>query len=349
MKAALLKGSNQVIIDDIPVPKISDDEVLLEIKYCGICGSDVCSVRDATLLPPGTYMGHEFSGVIAEIGKNVGGTWKVGDRVTCNPLYMCGECWGCKHGRYSICQYAAAKGIGTASGIEYQGAFAKYVRVPIPGKRLHHLPDELSFEEGALVEACATSLHPVRVSAFRPRDSAMVLGAGPIGLGVIAHLKSAGAGLIIATEVNGKRIELAEKFGADYVFNPQEFSDLKAKVLELTNGEGIDVVFMHAPVSTVFEHASDFLRIGGQIILHGIITEKVPILPIDWAMNEWQLQGLMGYYADEFPMAIEYLRKKLPYKEMITSKIKLGDIVNEGFDRLLTPDHSEVKILVSPE
>jgi (R,R)-butanediol dehydrogenase/meso-butanediol dehydrogenase/diacetyl reductase len=349
LKAELLKGPGEIVLDEVPVPRISDDEVLVEVKYCGICGSDAHAVPEAVLIPPGTYMGHEFSGVLAKVGKNVKG-WKPRDRVVANPLYMCGECYACKHGRQSLCNHAIEHMIGGVPGREHAGAFAKYVRVPIPEHRLHGLPDEVPFEEGALVEPLAVSLHAVRMSAFRPRDNTMVLGAGPVGLGVIAHLKHAGAGLIIATETIEKRVEAAKKLGADCVFNPQKVSNLRERVLELTNGGGVDVVFDCSGVARAFQSATDFLRRGGQVMLTGVITHETPILPMNFTINEWQLQGSYAYYSDEFPMVIEFLKKGVsPVKEMITSKIKLSDIVKEGFDKLLKPGHNEIKILVEPE
>jgi len=349
LKAELLKGPGEVVLDEVPVPEISDDEVLVEVKYCGICGGDVQSIPHCALHQAGSYMGHEFAGVLAKAGKNVRG-WKVGDRVVVNPLYMCGECYACLHGFLSCCEYAMDKGIGLAVGKEYAGAFAKYVRVPIPEWRLHGLPDEVSFEEGALVEPLAVSLHAVRMSAFRPGDHTMVLGAGPIGLGVIAHLKNAGAGLIIATETTEKRAEMAEKLGAGYVFNPKKVSNLKEKVLELTNGGGVDVVFDCSGVAQAFQSATDFLRRGGQVILTGVITYETPILPMNFTINEWQLQGSYAYYSDEFPMVIDFLKKGIwPVKELITSKIKLSNIVKEGFDKLTKPGNNEIKIIVEPD
>ncbi len=349
MKALLLKGPGEVVLEQVPVPEISDAEVLVEVKFCGICGTDIKSVPDCALLSAGTYIGHEFSGVLAKVGRHVRG-WKVGDRVVANPMYTCGECDACQQGRPSICDYGTEYCIGAAAGLEYAGAFAKYVRVPIPERRLYRLPNEVSFEEGALVEALACSLNAVRVSAFRPREQTMVLGAGPIGLGVIAYLKNAGAGMIIATETIEKRAEVAKKLGADHVFNPQKVTDLKEKVLELTEGKGVNVVFDCSGVPQAFHSATDFLRKGGQILLKGIISTEVPILPMNFTFNEWELKGSVASYADEFPMVIEFLKKGVsPVKEMVTSKIKLSDIVKKGFDVLLKPDHNEIKVLVEPD
>ena len=349
MKAALLKGPGELVLDEIPVPEISDDEVLVEVKYCGICGSDLHAIPEAILLPPGTYLGHEFSGVITKVGNDVAG-WKVGDRVVANPMYMCGQCYACRHGNQIQCPLAMTHVIGCAAGLEHAGAFAKLVRVPIPEWRLHHLPDEVSFEEGALVEPLSCSLHAVRISNFRVGDDTMVLGAGMIGLGVIAHLKTAGAGIIIATETLETRAKLARKLGADYVFNPLEEPNLKEKVLELTGGKGIDVVFDCSGVPQAFKTATDFLRKGGQVLLMGIITRETPILPMNFNINEWELKGSLCYNTDEFPMVLEFLKKGvLPVKELITSKIRLSNIIKEGFDALAKPGNNEIKIIVEPD
>ena len=349
LRAVLVKGPGELVIEDVPIPEISEDEVLVEVKYSGICGSDVRSLADCLLYQPGTYMGHEFSGIINKVGKHVKGL-KVGDRVTANPLFICNECYACKHGRQSQCEHGFEHAIGCVPGLEHAGAWAKYVRVPIPERRLYRIPKEVSFEEGALVEPLACSLHAVKVSGFSSGEHAMVLGAGPIGLGIIAHRKNTGAGLIIVTEIRPRRVELAKKLGADYVFNPQEEPDLKDKVSLLTNGKGIDVVFDCSGNPLVFQSATDFLRKGGLVLLSGIIEQETPIIPMNWVLNEWRLQGSMCYYADEYPMVIDFLKKGIsPVKEMITSKVKLSDIVNKGFDVLADPNNNEIKILVEPD
>jgi (R,R)-butanediol dehydrogenase/meso-butanediol dehydrogenase/diacetyl reductase len=349
LKALLLKGPEDIHLEDVPVPTISDDEVLVEVKFCGICGTDLHSVSNCEPYKAGTYLGHEFSGILAQVGKGVVG-WGIDDRVVVRPRYMCGECWACQHGRQSLCVHGFGRGIGLVPGIEYAGAFAKFVRVPVPKWRLLRLPAEVSFEEGALVEPLACSLHAVRVSAFKQRERVMVLGAGTIGLGVIAHLKDAGAGLIIATETVESRAELAKRLGADFVFNPNEVPTVREEVMELTNGNGVDVVFECSGIAEVFSTATDFLRPGGQIMLVGVVNKGVTILPMNFTFNEWEMKGTITSYADEFPMAIEFLqRSRLPAVEMITSKIKLSRIIENGINVLRKPSHREVKIIVQPD
>jgi len=188
------------------------------------------------------------------------------------------------------------------------------------------------------------------VSIFKPRDRTMVLGAGMIGLGVIAHLKAAGAGLIIVTETTERRTAMAKKLGADYVFNPMTTPDLREKVRELTDGTGVDIVFDCSGVAGAFRSAPSFLRKGGQILLKGIIPKEVPILPMDFTFNEWQIQGSLCYYADEFPMVLEFLKRGIsPVRELVTSKIKLSDIVSRGFGVLAAPGNTEIKVIVSPD
>jgi len=347
MKAALLKAAKQVALEEIPVPEISSDEALVEVKYCGICGTDVASYRNPEFFPPGTYLGHEFSGVISKLGSDVQG-FKVGDRVTATPMWQCGKCEPCKHGLVNLCE-VMMDGIGCAVGLEFAGAFAKYVRIPQAEKRLYKLPDEVSFEEGALVEPLATSLHATRMSSFRAGNHTMVLGMGGIGLGVAMFLKHAGAGLIIASEVNKKRAADAKKVGADYVINPKDVSDWKEEITKLTGGRGIDNSYLCTNAPQAFKCSTEVLRYRGQLTMIGLITQEIPITPVIINMGELNIQGSL-IYTDEFNLVIDLLKKGvIPAKEMISSKIKLNDIVEKGFERLISPDCEENKILVSPE
>jgi threonine dehydrogenase-like Zn-dependent dehydrogenase len=342
MKAARLKQPGQVVLEDIPVPQISEYEVLLEVKYCGICGTDSHGVAEAPgFYKLGTYLGHEFSAVIARVGGSVEG-WNVGDRVVVNPMNWCGECYACKHGFLSQCSLHSTEVIGGSTDKTLPGGFAQFVRVPKPQYRLWALPEGLSFQRGALAEPLACSLHAIRVSTFTPGDYSLVLGAGPVGLGVVAFLKYSGAGLIVVTEVNNKRAEVARRFGADYVFNPIEVSDLRERVLDITSGQGVNQVFECSGTAQAFQSAPDFLKPRGQIVMVGLIQHEIPILPFRYQPGEFQIQS-SWCTTDEWPLVLDFLRRtETPVEQMITSVIRLEDIIERGFNRLLQPNNGEI-------
>ena len=344
MKAAVLKGVGEIVLEDIPVPNVGSDEALVEVKYCGICGTDVAAYKVPGFLQPGTFLGHEFSGIITKIGRDVRG-WEVGTRVAVTPNYQCGKCYRCTHGWVNLCE-RMMECIGCVT--QYGGAFAKYVKVPQAEKRLHVLPDEVSFEEGALVDPLATALHAIRISSFRSGDLTAVLGAGPVGLGVIFFLRRSNAGLVIVIEVNERRRQLARKFGADYILNPNTTPNLREEILKLTNGRGVNQVFDCSGAPRAFQSAVGFLRPRGQIVVIGLIFDEVAIQPATFTLGEFSLQGSV-IYSDEFQTVIDLLRKeRFPIEEMVT-RIRLDEIAEKGFEVLATPNCDKVKILVSPD
>ena len=347
MKALQLKGPESIALEEIPVPQILDNEVLVEVKYCGICGSDIHAYKVPEVFPAGAFLGHELSGVVAAAGNNVV-NWKPGDRVAVNPLYRCGECYACQHGLWSCCP-RAFEAVGVMADERYPGGFAKYARIPHPEYQLYALPENVSFLEGALVEPLADGLHAVRISSFKPGNHTMVLGSGLIGLGVISFLKYAGAGVIIVTEINERRAELAKQCGADYVINPLKSPNVRKEVMALTGGLGVNQVFDCSGVAEAFQSAVNFLKPRGQIVLTGIVEQEVPIIPLKFQPGEFQLIATWCQ-DDEIPMVIDYLKKGVSsIKNAVTSKIKLEDVIEQGFNKLLKPDHGEIKILVSPD
>jgi (R,R)-butanediol dehydrogenase/meso-butanediol dehydrogenase/diacetyl reductase len=296
----------------------------------------------------GTRPGHEFAGVIAKVGENVK-KWKVGDRVAVGCTYVCNECYACRRGLLTYCELGMRKGSGT--GPENAGGYSKYVRIETPDQRLSRLPDEVSFEEGALIEPLASSLHPIRLSAFRAGDPVMVTGCGPIGLGAIGFLKWAGAGLIIATELKEKRAKMAKSFGADYVFNPHKELNLLNKVMDLTDGCGVAELFECSGIVKAFENATSFIRTGGQMIQIGAIEDEVAIRPhFFFQLKAMSFFSTWGWTMDDYAIVADCLAKKVaPFTNLITSRIKTSEIIEKGFNKLLQPDHDEIKILVSPE
>ena len=189
MKAAALVGLKRMELQDKPKPVIQSGEVLVKVEYCGICGSDVHGYLSGIVIPVGTVMGHEFSGVVVEVGEDVY-VVRPGDRVVVKPGASCLSCYWCRKGQYSLCLKRRETIIGVSPG--HDGAYAEYVKVRDPGQRLFKLPAGLAAKEAALIEPLSISLHGVRLSRFKSGDCALIIGAGMIGLGVLQFLKMQG-------------------------------------------------------------------------------------------------------------------------------------------------------------
>ena len=345
MKVPVLTDLKKIEFQEKPRPQIGPDEVLMEVKCCGIRGSDVHGYLNGILVPPGTVMGHECAGVIAEVGEHIS-EFKVGDRVVPKPIAQCGECYWCKKGQYSLCRDWLGKAFGVSP--EHDGAYAQYLHVKYPKATLFKLPEGVSFEEGALVEPLATSLHAVRMSSMAVGDNVVILGAGMIGLGVLQFAKLGGAKKIIVVEVSEKKRAIAMEAGADIVVNPlDEGEALRERIFEMTGGIGADVVFECAGVPSAFQSCSTLVKSGGQVMLVGINDKEVAINNFFLILWEIELKGVLGYH-DEFGLVIDLMqRKKINTEIMISDRIPLEGLVEKGFDRLLS-SHDFVKILVNP-
>ena len=220
MKAAKYKGKGKIVVEDVDVPEIDGDDVLIKPKIGGICGSDLHAASLGIFYDDIT-VGHEFAGIIERVGPEVKG-FKKGDRVTVNPnKNMCGECLWCQKGEYNLCKNILKEAIGVCK----DGGFAEYVKVR--STVVSKLPDNVSLTQGAFVEPLATGLRSVRISRFKIGENALVIGAGPIGLLTIECLVKAGAKEIYVSELYDERIKLAKKLGADKVLNPKELDIVK--------------------------------------------------------------------------------------------------------------------------
>lgn len=217
MHSLLLRKAGMMELQKIDIPTISKNEVLLRVKYCGICGTDVHAYTNNVLIPNNTVMGHEIVGTIEAIGADI--RWlKKGERVLINPLARCGECYWCRRHEYSLCETAASKEIGFHP--EYDGGLAEFVRIRHPKAMIMKIPRSVSLESAALIEPLATSLHAVKKSRFKKGDSVLVLGAGMIGLGVISFLQMQKTGRIIVIEPCKEKAVLARRLGAAVVIDP---------------------------------------------------------------------------------------------------------------------------------
>ena len=343
MKAAVLVGLKKIELQDKPKPAIQPGEVSVKVEYCGICGSDVHGYLSGIVIPVGTVMGHEFSGVVAEVGEDV---YMVhpGDRVVVKPGASCLSCYWCRRGQFSLCPKRRESIIGVSPG--HDGAYAEYVKVRDPGQRVFKLPLGLAAKEAVLIEPLSIGLHGVRLSRFRSGDCALIIGAGMIGLGVLQFLKMEGTSKIIVLEISEKKGRLARALGADVVLNPiSEGEHLKERIVDLTGGIGVDVVFDCAGVPSAFQASMDCVKSGGQVLVIGLHEQKVPVDFLNLLHREIELKGVFSSY-NEFKEVIHLLASgKINTDLLISDIISLVDIVEKGFERLLG-SRDLVKILV---
>jgi L-iditol 2-dehydrogenase len=295
---------NRLEIEDRPVPTPNADEVLVKVAACGICGSDIHGMDGSTgRRRPPIVMGHEAAGVVAGVGGSVQG-WTEGDRVTFDSTIYCGTCWFCCRGHVNLCDNRRVLGV---SCDEYRrdGAFAEYVAVP--QRILYRLPDAVSFEQGAMVEPLSVALHAVNRTRVRLDDTAVVVGAGMIGLLVIQALRVAGCGQILAVDLDPRRLDLACTLGADAGLRPDQV-DVPAEVLRRTGGRGADLAYEVVGISTTVKTAVACLRKGGQLALVGNLSPHVD-LPLQAAVTrELTLHGSCAS-CGEYPACLDLMAR----------------------------------------
>jgi len=273
MKALVLKQYNELVIEEAPTPEPKSDEVLVEVRACGICGSDVHGMDGSTgRRKPPVIMGHEASGVIAAVGKDTA-DWRIGDRVTFDSTIYCGKCHFCRGGITNLCDSRRVLGVSCE---EYQqaGAFAEYVAVP--QRILYRLPDGLSFESAAMVEPLSVAFHAVKRTPVNPGDTAVVIGAGVIGLLCIQSLRAAGCAKVFAVDIDSERLALACSLGADEGLKADE-ADVAGEVHSRTSGRGADVAFEAVGLSSTVQSALSALRKGGSLALVGNLSPKIDL------------------------------------------------------------------------
>lgn len=353
MKAALWYKAKDVRVEDIPEPIVKDDGVKVKVKWCGICGSDLHEYTMGPIFIPvnaphpitgevaPVVMGHEFSGEVVEVGKDVTNV-KPGDRVVVEPLIVCGECPACKAGHYNLCEKLGFHGLmGGGGGLSEYTTF--------PARFIHKIPDSLSYEKAALVEPMAVAFHSTKVGKFEAGQTAIVAGAGPIGLATVECLKARGAAKVIVVQRKSVRQEYALRSGADVVLDPNEV-DVVAEVKKLTNGVGADIAFETTGSEQCFHLILEALRFAGTLVNTSIFETTITLHPNTLVMSEKTVVGSICY-CNEFPEVIEMLADgRLPAEGYITKKVYVDDVVEGGFGALTGPEKkSHVKIIVTPD
>jgi 2-desacetyl-2-hydroxyethyl bacteriochlorophyllide A dehydrogenase len=343
MKALVLEEYNKLIYKDVDEPSIADNEVLVRVKACGICGSDVHGMDGSTgrRIPP-LIMGHEASGVIEEIGGSVT-QWEKGDRVTFDSTIYQLEDWYTRQGHYNLSDNRQVLGVSPG---EYKrhGAFAEFVA--IPQHILYKIPDSVTFEQAAMVEPIAVAAHALRISGIKTGDSAVVIGAGAIGAFVIKLLKIAGAAPIIALDINDTNLQQAHTYGATHVFNSKQ-ENIQSEIQQLTKSRGADMAFEAVGLEETVNQAIHVVRKGGKIVLIGNLNPKVAFPLQAIVTRELQILGSCAING-EYEIALDLLeKKKLEVDEHISHIAPLSEGA-QWFNRLYNKENGLKKVILVP-
>ncbi|MCC6586827.1 MAG: galactitol-1-phosphate 5-dehydrogenase [Bryobacterales bacterium] len=343
MKALLMREYRSLEVADMPVPGYGPDDLLVRVKACGICGSDVHGYDGSTgrRLPP-IVMGHEAAGVVEAVGANVK-NFAAGDRVTFDSTVSCGCCKFCCRGQINLCDNRQVLGVSTPD-FRRHGAFAEYVTVP--ARISYKLPESVPFEHAAMIEAISVAVHGVGRLPLRLGDSAVVVGSGMIGLLVVQVLRNSGAGKIIAVDLEDNKLELAKQLGADYAFNPKR-DDITKEVLALTDGTGADCAVDAVGATSPIKACLGAIRKGGSVSLIGNITPQVE-LPLQVVVTrEITLYGSCASNG-EYPQCIDLLaRGAIQVDPIISAKAPLLEGPS-WFERLYGKEAGLMKVIIQP-
>jgi L-iditol 2-dehydrogenase len=342
MKALILTEPSHLDYGDMPIPKLSDDEVLVEVRACGICGSDVHGMDGSTgRRRTPLVMGHEATGVIAKLGERVSG-WVEGERITFDSTVSCGRCHFCRQGQINLCDERRVLGVSCE---EYRrdGAFAEYVAVP--ARILFRLPDGLSFERAALLEPLSVAVHAVRRTGVSPDDTAVVVGTGMVGLLVVQALRAYGCERVIGVDIDPSRLALAEQFGAETICGHAEA--VAAAVFERTGGVGADLAIEVVGMSASIQTAISSVRKGGRVGLVGNLSPRVE-LPLQAAVTrELTLYGSC-VSSGEYPECIELLSSVTVDVDPLISAVAPLAKGAEWFRRLRSGTSGLMKVILEP-
>lgn len=343
MKALVLEEYNKLVYKDMPVPNIEDKEVLVEVKACGICGSDIHGMDGSTgRRHTPLIMGHEASGVIVDRGEKVTG-FSIGDRVTFDSTIYCGDCFYCRKGLINLCDNRRVLGVAPKEYRQH-GAFAQYVAVP--DHILYPLPDGITFEQAAMVEPVSIAFHAINLTPVSLNDSVVVVGAGMVGLFVVQALRAAGCGVIIAVDLEQNKLDLALKLGADHGLLADRV-DVATEVRKLTDGRGatlaVEVVGNTAAVNT----AVMSLRKGGSLTIVGNLAPTVEFPLQDVVTRQISVNGSCSS-CGEYPACLDLIsRGVIKVDEMISSVAPLAD-GDQWFQRLYNQEQGLMKVILTP-
>lgn len=343
MKALTLKEYGRFALEDVPEPELRSDSVLVAVQACGICGSDVHGMDGSTgRRQPPIIMGHEASGIIAKVGRDVQ-DWQPGARVTFDSTIYCGVCDFCRKGQINLCDNRRVLGV-SCGDYRQNGAFAEYVA--LPPRILYRLADSLPFEHAAMTEPLSIAFHAVQRSGVKPGDSAVVVGAGLIGLLIVQTLRMAGCSQIAAVDIAPAKLTLARRFGATATIDSAKPGALK-DILDLTNGRGSDAIFEAVGVAPTVDLAVRASRKGGSVTLVGNVAPTVEFPLQVCVTREITVFGSCASCGD-YPACLEALgRGTIDVAPLISAVAPLED-GPKWFDRLYQREPGLFKVVLKP-
>jgi L-iditol 2-dehydrogenase len=333
-------SNNDVRLEEIPRPEIGHREILVKVHASGICGADVMEWYRVKKAP--RVLGHEVAAEIVEVGRDVK-KYRVGQRVSVTHHVPCNTCRWCLKGNHTDCD--------TLHTTDFDpGGFAEFIRVPELNvdRGTFLLPDGVSYEEGSFVEPLGCVVRAQRSAGLRPGQSVLVMGSGIAGVIHIAHAKASGAGTIIATDIDGFRLEAAKRFGADHVIRAGE--DVPTRVKELTEGKLCDVVVICAGVESVFDQSWKCVDRGGTVVWYAILEPgtNISVPMFDVWYSRANVVSSYGAAPRDCEVAVELIRsKRIPVRDMITHRLPLGEI-QRGF-KLVSEGKRSLKVIVEPQ
>lgn len=335
MRAVVVTGVRQLELRDVAPPEIGPGDVLIRVRTTGLCGSDVHAYLGThPFRKPPMILGHELSGQVEAVGKNVT-QFRPGDRVTVEPQLNCGACGPCRAGAPNLCRRKVV--LGTTP---WPGSFGELIAVP--ERVVYKLPDALDFELGALVEPLAVGVHAARVSGLGLGGSAAVFGSGPIGLACLAAARQAGATRLAAVDLQDHNLELARGLGATFTVNARQVADVPQAVRDGVAPDGTDIAFVAVGHSAVVEQALRTVRPGGRVVLVALFDEPVQISdPFQLVGTEIALIGSQMYVRQDFDVAIDMLASgRLDFRSLVTHRLPIEraeDAFKLAIDRTESP------------
>jgi 2-desacetyl-2-hydroxyethyl bacteriochlorophyllide A dehydrogenase len=337
MKAAVFQeAGKRLSVEEVPEPEPGDEDLIVQVGACGICGSDLHVSELSGALPAGTIMGHEFAGEVVEVGAAARGEFAVGDRVCPLPYVACGRCGPCLTGTGSHCKEIRSIGLG-----DLPGAYAERVRVG--ARQTLQLPDSVSLREGALVEPLSVGLHAVKQARLEPGEDVLVLGAGPIGLSTALWARFLGAGTVAVSEKIAGRLEIAEEFGATCLIDASKQD--AATTFDEVAGHPPDVIFECVGVPGMLQQCVELAPVEGRVVVAGVCMQVDALVPVLAILKEISFHFVLGYTRQEFQLAIEMLGNgRIRGGPMVTDSIGLSELP-EVFEALRRPT-SQCKVIL---